>query len=254
MILIFCGSVSAFSFSGKGPRIIDNAGLFDDRQEASLGIRIDTVSENYEFDLVIVTEKSTGFVPAATYADDFFENNGYGFGENWDGCLVLFVTNGRDYAFSASGRGIKILNPFADQVLINDMHVFLSNDNYYDACQTYINRWEEFLALDTKGRNYNFFHKYNLQATCAAVAISIIIGFIITLLWRRGMNTALAQTNAAAYIIDNSLSFKVKKDQFLYSIVTKTKRESSSTSGGGGGSGSRTSSSGRSHSGSSGKY
>ena len=81
---------------------------------------------------------------------------------------------------------------------------------------------------------------------------TLIIAFIIIQVWKKGMNTALVKTQAAAYLVPGSLSFKVKNDRFLYSTVTKTARPKNTGSGGSGGV--HRSSSGRSHGGRGGRY
>ena len=244
LFIFVSASLSALS----GPRIVDNAGLLSQDEKSNLTRIIDSVSEKYQFDLVIVTEKSTGGNSVKAFADDFFDYNGYGFGTEADGCLFLLSMENRDYAFSATGRGIKILNGTAHDKIENDMLKLLAGNNYYRAFTVYVSVWEEFLELEAKGRSYNFFHHYNLIITAVAWVIALVIGFCIVSFWKKAMNTALPATQAAAYVVPGSLSFTEKKDRFLYSTVTKTRRQTQSSGGG------RTGSSGRSHSGRSGKF
>ena len=244
--------IFVFSFSASvlfGQRIVDNAGLLSAPERASLTQLIDAVSVAYNFDLVIVTEESIGNSPME-YADDFFDYNGYGLGPNRDGCLFLQVTDERDFWFSTSGRGIKLMNNTAGDKLENDVVRYLALNNPYEAYRAFILDWEQFLELDAKGRSYNVFYKWNAVFVTAAWLISLAAGFIVVMIWKKGMNTALAKTHAAAYVIPGSLSFKVKKDNFLFSNVTKTAKPKDNGSGGG----SHRSSSGSSHGGRGGKY
>jgi uncharacterized protein len=251
--LILCSLILLFflpTAASADERVVDNAGLLSSGQKAELIRMADSIAANYGFDLVIVTEASIGNKSAMDYADDFFDYNGYGIGEGRDGCLFLQVTGSRDYWFSTSGRGIGLLNSSAFKKLEADAVKFLKEDNPYEAYKTFILNWEKFLTLEAQGRSYNFFFEYNVLLVSISWAIAFAIGFIVVSIWKKGMNTALPQTQAAAYIIPGSLSFKEKKDSFLYSTVTKTKRETQSSSGGG----THTSSSGRSHGGGGGKY
>ena len=252
LTLTLCFAVSAFTQANNRTRIIDNAGLLNPAEKTELTAMIDSVSLAFEFDLVIVTEKTIGGKSPSEYADDYYDYNGYGFNESKDGCLFLQVTGSRAYAFSSTGRGIGLLNSYANKRLEDDMLGLLGSEDYIGAYRAYINGWNEFLSLEAKGRSYNFFYKNNFILLIIGWIVSFIIGIIIVLSWKGKMNTALMQTHAAAYIRDGSIKFRVKKDQFLYSTVTRSKRETSSSSGGGGGS--RTGSSGTSHGGSSGKY
>jgi hypothetical protein len=59
--------------------------------------------------------------------------------------------------------------------------------------------------------------------------LSFIIGTVIIQVWKHGMNTARMKTHACEYVIPGSLKYTLKKDNFLYSRVTKTRKQSSST-------------------------
>jgi uncharacterized protein len=246
-ILFFFFSVQIFCLD----RIVDNAGLLSISEKAELTYLIDSISTAYNFDLVIVTETSIGDSPM-NYADDFFDNNGYGLGADRDGCIFLQVTGSRDYWFSTSGRGEKILNAYAFQKLETDTVKYLKEGNSYAAFRAFIMDWEQFLSIGAKGRNYNFFSQRNLVMVLIAWLAAFGIGCIIVFIWKRGMNLVRPQTQAAAYIVPGSLNFTVKKDRFLYSTVTKTQRETDSSSGGS--FGGHISSSGRSHGGGGGRY
>jgi uncharacterized protein len=233
-------------------RIVDNAGLLSASQKNELIGLIDSIAAAYNFDLVIVTETSIGDLSPMKYADDFFDNNGYGLGSDPDGCIFLRVMGSRDYWFSSSGRGISILNAYAFNKLESDTGKYLGQDNYYAAFHAFILAWDEFLDLDAQGgRSYNFFYKNNLVLVLISWLIAFMIGLIVVSSWKKGMNTALPKTQAIAYIIPGSLNFTTQKDSFLYSTVTKTKRQTQSSSSGR--VATHTSSSGRSHGGGGGK-
>lgn len=265
-----CAAVFAFFFSAPlfaqdgsspggspGNRVIDNAGLLSAAEKDSLEQRMASVASAYDFDLVIVTEKSIGGADVEAYADDFFDNNGYGLGRDRDGCLFLQVTGSREYWFSTSGRGIGVLNTadgfaYAFGKLEKDAVKFLRNDDPPGAYRAFIEDWETFLSLEAKGRRYNFFHEWNLALVAAAWLLSLLIGFGIVQVWKAQMNTALSQTQAAAYMVPGSLTFSQRTDRFLYSTTSQTRRQTQSSSGGGGGI--HTGSSGRSHGGGGGRY
>jgi len=232
-------------------RVVDSAGLLSATEVANLQYLADTVSETYNFDLVIVTENDIGNAHPRDYADYFFNYNGYGLGQNRDGCLFLLVMGTRDYWFSTSGRGERIFTDAAADKLENDMLYYLRNGDYYNAFTVFAKDWEGFLVLDGEDSHYNFFYKYNLIMVAIAWLVSLGIGFLIVGIWKKSMNTAIPQTQAAAFIIPGSLSFTVQQDQFLYSHVSKTPRASDSGSSG---RGIHTGSSGMSHGGRGGKF
>ncbi|MCL2244842.1 MAG: TPM domain-containing protein [Treponema sp.] len=233
-------------------RIVDNAGLLSTYQKQSLINLLTTISTKYNFDLVIVTEINIGNASPRDYADDFFDYNGYGYGQDRDGCLFLQVTDSRDMYISTSGRGISILNDRALNKLSNDIVKHLSGGNNYEAYNIFLLNWEEFLDLDAYSRSYNFFHQWNVLLVIISWALSLLIGLIIVSSWKGQMNTAISKSQAASYMVSDSLEFNEKKDTFLYSTVTKTVRQQQQSSSSGG----RThiSSSGRTHGGGGRKY
>jgi uncharacterized protein len=250
LIVFFVPSAFASVYDLQA-RIIDNAGLLNPQERASLLALISSAASTYNFDLVIITEKNIGASDPMQYADNFFDNNGYGLGQNKDGALFLLVTDSHDYWFSTSGRGIKVLNSTAGDRLENSVVKSLKEGNFYGAFSAFLVNWNEFLALDAKGRSYNFFYQWNAVLVLIAWVIAFAIGLIVVQIWKSGMNTALPQTEAAAYMVPGSLAFKEKKDSFLFCTITKTKLQTESSSSD---RGVHTGSSGSSHGGRGGKY
>ena len=249
-ILIF--SFPAFAQNdARIDRIADNAGLLSPQEKANLTELIASIAATYDFDLVIVTETDIGDTRPMDYADDFFDYNGYGLGGDRDGCLFLQVTGSRDYWFSTSGRGIGVLTSTALNKLEASTVKFLKEGNPYEAYRAFLLDWELFLSLDAKGRHYNFFYRWNVVLVSISWFLALITGLIVVQIWKRSMNTALPQTQAAGYVVPGSFVFREKKDNFLYSTVTREKREDQTPSSGGG---VHTGSSGRSHGGGGGKY
>ena len=229
-------------------RIVDNAGLLSIDQKENLRRLTNSISQTHNFDLVIVTERDIGNTSPMVYADDYFDNNGYG----QNGCLLLQVTGSRDYWISTSGSGIKILNDYAFSKLEADTVRFLSEGNNYEAYLAFIQDWDLFLGLDNNYRSYNFFYEWNAVLVAICWVIAFVIGLVVVQVWKKGMNTAIPQRAASAYVVPGSLAFKVKADNFLYSTVTRTRRQTQQNSLGGGGI--HTGSSGRSHGGGGGRY
>ena len=78
----------------------------------------------------------------------------------------------------------------------------------------------------------NIFRERQAAFIAGAWIFAIVIAFLTIRAWKKTMNTAVAQKSACTYVIPGSFSVNVKKDRFLYSTVTKTKRQTQSSSGG----------------------
>ena len=219
--------------TGTASRLIDNAGIFSEREKSSFTSFIDNAAQNHDFDLVIVTENSIGSSEPGDWANSFFDNNGYGFGRSRDGCLLLIFNTdyGWDFQFSDSGRAVQILNDFAFNKLEADVWKYLEVNDFSNAAGKFFENWMVFLELDAKGRNYNFFFEWNVLLVIGSWVLALLTGCTVVMGWKKKMNTAQAQTQADAYTVQGSLSYKEKKDRLLFSNVTKIKRQTQSSSG-----------------------
>jgi uncharacterized protein len=220
LMIIFCISAPLFGFD----RLYDTAGLLSDDEAASLKELLDTISLTYDFDMVIVSVKQTGSTEPKDFADAFFDKNGYGLGKNRDGCLFLIITERKVFWFATSGRGKKILTSMASKRLEKDAFNTLEQGDFYNTFLNYTKTWEELLVLDSKGRTYNVLHNYNAVFVIIAWVVSIGISFLIVMLWKKSMSTAIPKKQDATYVTPGSLSFAVQQDKFLYSTVTKIER------------------------------
>ncbi|MCL2276526.1 MAG: TPM domain-containing protein [Treponema sp.] len=257
-LFIFILAVPVFSQN----RVVDNAGLLSQNEIQRLTNLISSIASEHNFDLVIVIENSIGDTTPQTeerlvqaYADDYFDYNGYGYGENHDGCLLLHVLDVRQIYQSTSGRGIPLLSHSAENRIYDTIIQHLRSENYFTAYNSFLTNWNQILINASQPR-INAVQRYHVVFLIVAWLIAFLISLIVVSSMKSKMNNVLAKTQAAGYIVQDSLKFSVKNDQFLYSTVAKVPRASSSSSQGGGGKGvaTRVSSSGRSHGGGGRKY
>ncbi len=267
-IALFAFSVPAFAMS---PRLNDGADLLDSTEEAEILNLLNDVSSKTGFDLVIVTTNSTNGKSVMEYADDYYDNNGYG--EN--GLLFLIDMGGREWWISTSGEAI---NRFSDSTLDyigEESSWYLSNGDYCQAFNTFIILSENHINgnvdygddydddYDYNDPFYDDFYyeseiEYDLGTT---LVISLIAGFIIALIYVSSLKSKLttvgAQKSASNYAINSSLQIAATRDNFLYknvSRVPKARNNNSSRSGRSGGSSVHRASSGRSHGGRGGRF
>ena len=86
------------------PRLVDGAGLLSQDQADDLLSKLDQVSEGQNFDIAIITVDALeeGYT-SIEYADDIYDYNGFGMGEDYDGILFLISMEERDWAISTHG-------------------------------------------------------------------------------------------------------------------------------------------------------
>lgn len=83
------------------PRLVDDADILTDSEEKELNQQLDTVSEEQECDVIIVTVDSLNGKTVEEYADDYYDDNGYGYGEKrqWDSVSGGNGMTGMEYIY-----------------------------------------------------------------------------------------------------------------------------------------------------------
>lgn len=263
IILSFGISIPVYANENQGKdmtiadRIVDMANLLSNSEEDKLLMQIEEIAETYEFDAVIVTSEDWDAYDAVEEADDFFDYNGYGYGEENDGILFYVNLETRDWAISTTGYGLYAFTDYGTDLIGEKCQKHLTDGEYYKAFNTYLKMTNDFLDEAETGKIYDVDHKY---VTAKDYMIRILIVLVVSLLvatiaiWfmKSKMKTAISDAYAKAYIKNGSFNLTRERDSFLYSHTVRTAIPKQSSSGGG--TSSHTSSSGTSHGGSSGKF
>ena len=244
------------------PRLVDQADLLTDSEESALSDRLDEISERHQFDVVVVTVDSLEGETAVVYADDFYDYNGYGFGDERDGILLLISMEERDWCISTTGYGITAFTD-AGQAFISERFVTdLSVGDYAAAFTNFAVLCDAFITQADTGEPYDIDHlpqePFDLVWNLAvALIIAFVISLIVTGIMRGQLKTVHSQSEADNYIKQGSMHLTRKNDLYLYRHVDRRKKaenNSSTRSGNPGGSQTHKSSSGTTHGGSSGKF
>jgi uncharacterized protein len=206
-------------------------------------------------DVVIVTVESTGELTPMEYADDFFDYNGYGFGESRDGVLLLVSMEDRDWWISTSGYGITAFTDAGIDYIGEQITSYLSDGDYASAFEEFAVQCDTFVKQARTGDPFDI---HNLpkepfnkgMALVVALGVGLIIAFIYTGKLKDQLNTVRKQTAAARYVNEDGVNVTTSRDFFLYRNIQKTAKSSSNS----GGSSTHTSSSGATHGGGGGKF
>lgn len=251
IIVVLCLLPAVTSYADfENPAITDLAGYLTEEQNEELTAQFNSIREKYSFDVAFVSEKSLSAYDAQAAADDIYDYNGYGYGDNYDGILFYIADSEREYHFSVCGSGETIFNENGLKYLEKKVVPFLKEDNYYAAVKSYADHAEELLEMAAEGKPFNkrqHSTKYILCVAAGALLLPLILAYFMMHKKLCAMKTAVKEDNAANYMKSNSMNLDFSRDIFLYSTVTKTEKPKSD-------SGSHTSSSGRSHGGRGGSF
>ena len=261
-MLSFAGS---FSFSvdkvyaeGKPHRLVDNADVLTDEEEVSLSQKLDEISERQKIDVVILTVQNEADKDnIKMYGADYYDYNGYGFGENADGIILVMDYGYRAWGIVTTGKGINIFTDAGQEYMTDKFMHYLSDGDTYKGFETYADLCDKFIEqYVTTGEAYDVGHlpkdRNMLVVIGGSIIPALILAGIVCSVLTSQLKTVRGQYRADNYAVKESFYVRDATDLFLYKNVTKTKIEKSSSSSGG--SSTFTGSSGRSHGGSSGSF
>lgn len=226
-------------------RVIDEADIIPDEEEKEILDLVDRISEKRKFDVVILTVDSTDDKDIQDFADDYFDYNGFGYGKNKDGIILVIDNGGGNYWVSASGKGVKIFSNSKIDSFNKSIEDNLRAEDFSSACRTFAQNTDSQIA-SFKRRPF------------VLIPIALLIGFIISSIKVSGLKskhkTVRFKTEAATYQAANSLALIDKNDSFLYSNVSRVPIPTTTSSRGPSSGGPHVSSSGHTHTGGGGSF
>ena len=234
------------------PHVVDFADLISDWEQESLEETIASIRENCALDVVILTVNSLEGKSAQTYADDYYDENPYGYGDDRSGLLLLIAMDTREWYISTCGEAIYIFTDYGLEQMAENFLPDLSYGDYYGAFQRFLADIPEYHRLYELGSPIDGYAppdayepEYGDEIVylpkqepspamkfLIAFAIGIIVAAGAIAIMRSSMNTAKPQKNAVNYIQSGSYRLHTRRDMYLYSRVTKTAKPQNNGSGG----------------------
>ncbi|MGN1415594.1 MAG: TPM domain-containing protein [Oscillospiraceae bacterium] len=251
----YSGEASTIILSER-TRLADMADVLNDSEEALLLERLDEVSERQQMDVVIITVDSLDGKSSTEYADDFYDYNGYGFGEDNDGLLLLVGIYDDTYTegnsrISTCGYGITAFTDAGIQYIGRQITPELLNGEYYVAFEEFITLCDDFISQADNDVPYDVANlpkgEFPLgRNLLISLGVGVIIALIATGVMRSQLKSVQSSYLASDYVKKGSLNVTGARDIFLYSHVDSVEKSDDSNSGG---SDTHTSSSGTTHGG-----
>lgn len=258
--LIFCMTLAlpAAAMDGEEhpPRLVDEAELLTDEEESSLADKLDAVSDKWQCDVAIVTVDSLGSKTATEFADDYFDYNGYGYGDNDDGIMLVISMESRDWAITTHAFGIEAFTDAGQEYIMNKVIPPLGNESYFSAFSIFADQCDVFLEKARAGEPYD---SHNLPKESHAklyilwiipcLIAGAIVAFVLTIKEKKSLKSVMKKAGAREYI--GKVKLNEKHDKFLYRNLEKVLIHDDDDDSG---SSTHVSSSGETHGGSSGKF
>lgn len=271
LCLLLIGSLTISVFASDAPKVVDNAGLLTSEEITNLTARANDTIEQCQMDVVIVTVDSLDGKTVQEYADDYYDDNGYGYGDDYSGILFLIAMDTREWYMSTCGEAIYIFTDYGLDRLGEEVVPYLSSGSYFEAFDTWLYRLPQYCEEYRNGSPVDgyvqpdeYYPEYGDEIVyyepeyepnhLVSLLIGAVVALVVILIMRSQMNTAKQQKHAVGYMKDGSYHLRTCRDLYLYSRVTKTPKPQNNGGSRGGGSSVHRSSGGRSHGGRGGRF
>lgn len=247
---IFCG------FS-ENQKVCDFADLLDASEESSLQAECIRVAKAIKCDVVILTVNDAKGKSAMEYADDFYDENGFGYdAPQGTGVLFLIDMDNREVWLSTCGDAIGYINDARIDLILDNLYGDIVAGEYEAACRSFLNDVEHYNTLSapsspSKGSSsYPQTYYYNEGVgfnPAIALIISVALAMIIVFGMVKGAGGRVT-VGSSTYLNHSSVKIRSQYDRFINKSVS-VRYIPPPTSGGGGFSSTHNSSGGISHGG-----
>jgi uncharacterized protein len=250
LFLLLSLAFPASAAESEGPWVMDDAGLLTSENIEFLTERIRTLRQELELEIVIVTTYGTGSKNVQQYADDFYDENGYGWGETNSGILLLVDMEAREWYMSTCGEAIYIFTDYGLDQLGETILPWLSQGYYHQAFLFWVNALPEYVEAyrnqspvdgyvepdeyeSPYGEEVVYYDDFSIENPFPiALVIGLAVAAITVGIMRSRMNTARLQTGAVDYLKKDSFRLRQRSDMFLYSRVSRRARPKQNSGGG----------------------
>ena len=263
LLIVMLGLVSVLSVSAKNSqKVTDNADILSEWEEEKLQEQLLETAEQYQCDVVVLTTDSCGRKSPQDYTDDYYYENGYGYGRDIDGIMLMVSMGDRKFHLATRGAAIDIFTDYGLEIIDEEISPYLSDGAYYEAFSVFGKMAEEFMAqyeLYDRGyaqdsysdygyTDYGYSYVYeekmsmDTRLLIAGIAALLITGIVVAVLFAQ-LKSVGVERRAHEYIRQGSFRVTRSRDVFLYRTVQKVRKQKDD--GGGGSRTHRTSGGGR---------
>lgn len=231
-VLILCCVPCQAKAESEYQRVNDNANLMSESETASLNELADAESERYQCDIVILSINGTDGESVDNYADIYYSDYGYGYGDKKDGVILVVDMDSRECRMVNTGKAMDVFTGWGINYICDEIKADLSDENYYNAFKTYIDLTTKFLEQAEKGKPYDENNKFETPKTTIDYIVNVLIGFavslVITLIIMMVMKSKLKSVDreyaAKNYVAPGSLNVTASRELYLYSTRTMTEK------------------------------
>lgn len=244
LVFLFAGLQDVDASDATKQRVFDDANILQEDDLSKLEETAEVHSIDHQTDFIVLTTDE-GFTQAELkrYVQDMYDEQGYGFDKKHGNTALLALDeNSREVYIAGFYKAEKYLNNKRVELVLDEMMGALRSDNFYRAFDTFILTSSEYMQFSSWVNPESILLKSSFQFIVALILAGAIVG---TMAYN---SSGKVTTNLNTYLDTQRTKVLQKRDRYIRTTVTKTRKPKNNSSSGGGGGGGRTSG-GHSHSG-----
>ncbi|MBR6027643.1 MAG: TPM domain-containing protein [Clostridia bacterium] len=237
--------LTSLSAALAAPLVNDEAGLYTESEISQMEQLITRMRNKYQVDVTVLTTRRVptgGTQTTVSFADAYYEDNGYGLGKDRAGVVFVVDMNNRFNYLSTAGVMIDYLNDHRVESILTSADSYLSYGRYGSAMIAELNATERYLAQGIEEGSFRYDSVtgerlsglYNaltrsemLVATAAGLAVALIMIFSV-----RGSYQLKGSTYRYALQDNSQRQLRVDTETFLRETVSKRRITQDHPSGG----------------------
>ncbi len=239
-----------------GEMVVDECGLFSVTEIAQIEELIQDIRDTYQMDAVVMTSRkvpdnksSTTEEQTQDFADEYFDQNGYGLGEDRAGVLYLIDVNNRVLYLGTSGVMIDCINDSRLEKLLDTAYQWAASGNYGQSAIQILKQLKGYLNEGIEEGSFRYdavtgqrltglYNKLTRGETifAGAVGIAACVIMYLSVAAKYGLKRRTYKFNKDTQSL---ASYRKDEKTFLRQTVTRTRVPRGGSGGGGGGGGGR---------------
>ncbi|MDR3313063.1 MAG: TPM domain-containing protein [Oscillospiraceae bacterium] len=246
-LALFLGALALPALAADGRLVIDDAELLTSDACARLEESAQAVSAEYRCDVAILTVQSLDGWDVESYAEQAYDQKGFGWGDAKDGVLLLVSMEARDYYILTYGYGNTAFTDYGKELLEDTFLPALSDGDYERSFAHFIENSGVYLDQARGGSPVDRPQPVPQKAPLLTKVLLVLLcslGPALIFCWNQlsKMKSAKPARSAGNYIPADGVRVIRKEDVFLYRTVVRHKIPQASNNtprsggiGGGGG-------------------
>ena len=254
IILILILTAASVWATGSKRRVYDFANLLNAEEIEQLEEKAEKYSKKRETDFIILTTNNTNGKDIVEYMQDFYDHEALGFDRAHGNTAIITIDmEHREVYLAGFSKGEEYLDDYRLDLIRDKISPNLSSGDYYGGFNKFLKLGYKYMGMNPNVDPNNILFNIWFQIIVSLGIAGIIVGGMA---YNSGGKVTVSQ---GTYMDFKNSKVVNRRDNYLRTSVTKTRRPSSNNNSsgggfGGGGGGGGTTSGGHSHSGSRGSF